>query len=560
MKSQITRSRSYFASQRVNNNLLRSLITLRSFSTTNQNNTYPIDNNKGSIVDYGLYVVTDSEISSKASRSLEETVQQAIEGGSSIIQYREKNGSLNTRQILQQAKSLQRICKKYGVPFLIDDRVDLALACNADGVHVGQKDLPPQYVRKLIGHSKILGLTVGTREQVNEALSHEVRADYLGTNAIFPTQTKKDAGTAVGLQGLKDLVDYVKSVSMERNIPLVAIGGIGNQNVEDVMKCGVDGVAVVSSVVGASSAFEAAKELRRHVNFYQMGQSREKAELREQMTDALLQIKKSRPLIHNLTNNVVTTQTANALLAIGASPVMTQYHAEIADMVDIASGVLINIGTLDEYSIKAMHLAARHAGHLGKPVILDPVGFGATRAREDTTFDLLLNHKITILKGNYGEIGKMHGEGGFATLKGVDAEGGPLTDQSQMDKVVLDLSRKYGCVVCMTGPIDFISDGSRVIRIYHNEPSLQYLTGVGCMTGAIQTAFAAVCNDPLVSAAAGCAFVALSGEIATKKLGVDGKSGELPMLGDFRTELFNAFGSLTPTFFRSHLNFDIIKY
>ncbi|KAF0983918.1 hypothetical protein FDP41_007833 [Naegleria fowleri] len=557
MKSQIA-FRQFAQKQFNNHRILQSLLTKQqqSFSTSKQNNTKPIDNN-GSIFDYGLYVVTDSEISSKASRSLEETVQQAIEGGSSIIQYREKNTSLNTRQILEQAKSLQRICKKYGVPFLIDDRVDLALACNADGVHVGQKDLPPQYVRKLIGHSKILGLTVGTKEQVNEALSYEVRADYLGTNAIFPTQTKKDAGSAVGLQGLKDLVDYVRSVS---NIPLVAIGGIGSQNVEDVMKCGVDGVAVVSSVVGAPSAFEAAKELRRHVNYYQMGQSREKAEMREQMVNALLQIKKTRPLIHNLTNNVVTTQTANALLAIGASPVMTQYHLEISDMVEIASGVLINIGTLDEYSIKAMHLAARHAGHLGKPVILDPVGFGATRAREETTFDLLLNHKITILKGNYGEIGKMYGEGSFATLKGVDAEGGPISDHSQMDKVVLELSRKYGCVVCMTGPIDFISDGSRVIRIYHNEPSLQYLTGVGCMTGAIQTAFAAVCEDPLVSAAAGCAFVALSGEMASKKLGVDGKSGELPMLGDFRTELFNAFGSLTPTLFRAHLHFDVIQY
>ncbi|EFC49686.1 thiamine-phosphate pyrophosphorylase [Naegleria gruberi] len=488
-------------------------------------------------------------------RSLEETVEQSIEGGSSIIQYREKRypQQLTTRQMLEQAKSLQKICRRHGVPFLIDDRVDLAVAIDADGVHVGQKDLPPQYVRKLIGNSKILGLTVGTFDQVDEALSHNVRADYLGTNAIFPTLTKKDAGQAVGLDGLKELVSYVRHTTRNgKHVGLVAIGGIGKENISQVMECGVDGVAVVSSVVGAESALQASRELRSTINYYQMNQSNDKARVREEMVQALLDIKKTRPLIHNLTNNVVTTQTANSLLAIGASPVMSQYHEEISDMVGIASGVLINIGTLDEYSIKAMHLAAKRANELGKPVILDPVGYGATKAREATVLELLLNHKITILKGNYGEIGRIHGNAGFAKLKGVDSESNS-SNLPEMDKVVSELAQKFGCVVCMTGPVDVISDGSDIIHVYHNEPNLQHLTGVGCMTGAIQAAFASVCSNPLIAASAGCSYVALSGELAMSRMNL--KDGELPPLGDFRSELFNSFSTLTPTNYRQYLNF-----
>jgi len=509
--------------------------------------------------DLGLYVVTDADISEQqGGRSLEETVKQAILGGCSMIQYREKRypQQLTTRQMLDQASRLQNICRQHGVPFLIDDRIDLALAIDADGVHVGQKDLPPHHVRKLIGPSKILGLTVGTEQQVDEALSPNVRADYLGTNAIFPTSTKKDAGESVGLDGLKKLVQYVRRVTVDRgqeHVGVVAIGGIGLTNVKEVMECGVDGVAVVSSVVGAPSALTASQQLRKVVNVFQNGDGVLKAEVREAMVQNLLNLKQLRPLVHNITNNVVTTQSANALLAIGASPVMSQYHEEMEDMVNIASSLLINIGTLDTYGIQAMHLAAKRANQLKKPIILDPVGFGATQAREKAVLDLLTSHKITILKGNAGEIAKMYDKAGqHAQVRGVDAEGS--IESAVGDMIVKDLANRYGCVVCMTGPMDIISDGTRIIHIHHNEPNLQHLTGVGCMTGSIQAALCASTNDPLIAAATGCAFVAMSGEMASKRLGV--KNGQPLPLGSFREKLFDAFSTISPTHLRQYLNFD----
>ncbi len=180
-----------------------------------------------------LYVITDENILEK---NLIDAVKQALEGGADVIQYRAKNK--DTREMYQEASQLKKICKYYGKPLIINDRVDIAMAVDADGVHIGQDDMPVEVVRRLVGFNKIVGLSTKNLQQVEEANSLPV--DYIGFGSIFPTTTKKDAKVA----GIENLEKAVK-ISL---VPVVAIGGIDESNVSQVLKTGCDGIAVVSAV------------------------------------------------------------------------------------------------------------------------------------------------------------------------------------------------------------------------------------------------------------------------------------------------------------------------
>lgn len=199
--------------------------------------------------DPSLYVVTDRRLA--RGRPLERVVQAAIAGGATAIQIREKD--VTTRKYVQLARSLRAVTREAGVTFIVNDRIDVALAVDADGVHIGQDDMPVDVARRLIGPDRILGVTVATEEQARRAQAEG--ADYLGCNAVFATQTKTDTGQPLGLEGLRALVRAV-------TIPFVAIGGINASNAADVMACGVAGIAVVSAVMAADDVEAAARELR----------------------------------------------------------------------------------------------------------------------------------------------------------------------------------------------------------------------------------------------------------------------------------------------------------
>ncbi|PIA56493.1 hypothetical protein AQUCO_00700673v1 [Aquilegia coerulea] len=186
-----------------------------------------------------LYAITDSGMNKKWARSITDAVKAAIEGGATIVQLREKDA--DTREFLELAKSCVEICHAHGVPLLINDRVDVALACDADGVHVGQSDMPPRIVRALLGSGKIIGVSCKTPEQALQAWADG--ADYIGCGGVFPTSTKANNIT-VGLSGLKTVCSASK-------LPVVAIGGINNGNARSVMEIGtanLHGVAVVSAL------------------------------------------------------------------------------------------------------------------------------------------------------------------------------------------------------------------------------------------------------------------------------------------------------------------------
>jgi thiamine-phosphate pyrophosphorylase len=201
---------------------------------------------------WDVYLVTDRGLS--RGRSTLEIVEAAVRGGASVIQLREKE--LSTAQFYQEGIKIRDFLRSLGVPLIINDRIDIALALDADGVHVGQSDMPVEIARRLLGPEKIVGLSVEKPEQINpEAEKH---ADYLAVSPVFFTGTKEDIGTPWGLDGLR------KARSMTR-LPLVAIGSIKQENAGEVTLAGADCVAVVSAIVSADDPEAATKGLLQEV-------------------------------------------------------------------------------------------------------------------------------------------------------------------------------------------------------------------------------------------------------------------------------------------------------
>lgn len=199
---------------------------------------------------WGLYLVTDRDLS--LGRPLEDIVLQAVRGGVAIVQLREKQAT--TRFFVEEASKIKRLLAHHNVPLIINDRVDVAQAVGADGVHLGQDDMPYAQARALLGPKAIIGLSVETLAQVEEAERYDV--SYLGLSPIFPTPTKSDTRGSWGLEGLAQ----ARRVSRHR---LVAIGGMNASNAESVIRAGADSIAVVSAICSAADPLGAAQELSR---------------------------------------------------------------------------------------------------------------------------------------------------------------------------------------------------------------------------------------------------------------------------------------------------------
>jgi thiamine-phosphate pyrophosphorylase len=203
-------------------------------------------------IDYSLYLVTDRGLS--RGRPTPEIVHAAVRGGVTCVQLREK--TCPTREFIAEALAVRDFLKSRGIPLIINDRVDVALAVGADGVHLGQGDLPLATARAILGGSKIIGVSA---ESIRDAIEAESGgADYLGVSPIFATPTKTDTAAPLGLEGLR-------AIRREVKLPLVAIGGLTAGNAAAVIGGGADGVAVVSAIVSAEDPERAARELARHI-------------------------------------------------------------------------------------------------------------------------------------------------------------------------------------------------------------------------------------------------------------------------------------------------------
>ena len=203
-------------------------------------------------LDLSLYLVTDQVLCGP--RGTIATVQAALLGGITVLQYRAKDADLSAA--MAEASALATLANRHGVPFVINDRLDLALAIGADGLHVGQTDLAPALARRYLGPDKILGLSI-TQESELGTIDPAV-VDYIGLGPVFTTSTKTDAAPALGLERFRHLRKAI-------DLPVVAIGGIGQSEAADVIKAGADGIAVVSAICAASDPAMAARELRKSV-------------------------------------------------------------------------------------------------------------------------------------------------------------------------------------------------------------------------------------------------------------------------------------------------------
>lgn len=198
-------------------------------------------------IDYTLYLCTDRDLMS--SKTIEESVEKAVKGGCTVVQLREKECS--SKEFYELALRVKEITTKYNVPLIINDRVDIAMAVDADGVHIGQSDLPANVVRKIIGDDKIIGVSAAKLDEAVKAVSDG--ADYLGVGAMYATNTKTDARPVT--------MEELKEIRASVDVPIVVIGGINMNTLTNFKNIGIDGLAVVSAIVSQTDVEGAAREM-----------------------------------------------------------------------------------------------------------------------------------------------------------------------------------------------------------------------------------------------------------------------------------------------------------
>ena len=226
-------------------------------------------------------------------------------------------------------------------------------------------------------------------------------------------------------------------------------------------------------------------------------------------------LRRTCPLIHNITNYVTVNDCANMVLACGASPIMADDAAEVEDITSLCAGLNLNIGTLNSRTIPSMLLAGHTAHRLGRPVVLDPVGAGASHLRTETALRLLREIKPTVIRGNISEVKTL--ASGAGTTKGVDADVADRVTEENLDGAVAfakAFAAKTGAVVAITGAIDIVADGAKAYCIRNGHPMMSAITGTGCQLSALMTAFLVANPDrKLDAAAAAVCMMGLAGEI-----------------------------------------------
>ncbi|MCF2554524.1 hydroxyethylthiazole kinase [Faecalicatena contorta] len=231
-------------------------------------------------------------------------------------------------------------------------------------------------------------------------------------------------------------------------------------------------------------------------------------------------VRNSVPLVHNITNYVTVNDVANVLLACGGSPIMSDEPEDVAEITSICGGLNINIGTLNQRSIEGMFVAGKRANELGHPILLDPVGAGASTLRTNTAVKIMDELKLDVVRGNISEIKTL--ALGSGTTKGVDADVADAVTEENLDDAVAfakDFAKKAGCIVAITGAIDLVSDGDRCFVIRNGRPEMGKITGTGCQLSGMMTAFV-VANpeQKLEAAAAAVCTMGLAGEIGWSRM------------------------------------------
>lgn len=264
-------------------------------------------------------------------------------------------------------------------------------------------------------------------------------------------------------------------------------------------------------------------------------------------------VRSKSPLIHNITNYVTVNDCANIVIACGASPIMADDKGEAADITSICNGLNINIGTLNSRTIESMLIAGKKANELNHPVVLDPVGAGASKLRTETALRLLDEVKFTVIRGNISEIKAL--ASGSSSTKGVDADVADRVTEDNLDNVVAfakDFSEKTGAVIAITGVIDIVADSGKAYCIRNGHPMMTSVTGTGCQLSAMTAAFVTANPDhPLEATAASVSAMGYAGEIAYGRLSdMDGNA-------TYRNYIIDAIYNMTPEMLEKGAKYEV---
>ena len=246
----------------------------------------------------------------------------------------------------------------------------------------------------------------------------------------------------------------------------------------------------------------------------------EEKEEKKMFGNCLENVRKTVPLVHNITNYVTVNDVANVLLACGGSPIMSDDREDVEDITSICGGLNINIGTLNQNTIPSMFLAGKKANELGHPVLLDPVGAGASKLRTDTALKLMEELKLTVIRGNISEVKTL--AFGSGSTKGVDADVADAVTEETLDDAVAfvkALAGKLECIIAVTGAIDLVADGEKCYVIRNGRKEMGQITGTGCQLSGLMTAYVVANPDNrLEAAAAAVCLMGLAGEIGWSRM------------------------------------------
>ncbi|KAG2411524.1 thiamine-phosphate pyrophosphorylase [Aspergillus terreus] len=483
------------------------------------------------------YLVTDSTPPILKGRDLCAVVEEALKGGVTVVQYRDKKS--DTGDQIHTAKKLHQITTKYGVPLLINDRVDVALAVGAEGVHLGQDDMTIEEAKRLLPKDAIIGISASSIDEAQKAIA--AGADYLGIGTMFATPTKTNTKSIIGTAGTQAILDAISETG--RDVGTVSIGGINLSNVQRVLyqskapRKGLDGVAIVSAIMAADDPRAAAAEFVRRIATpppFVAGPTAPISGLSEMLDTVPAIVQKmvqTHPLVHNMINFVVANFVANVALSMGASPIMSPYGEEAVDLCQFDGALLINMGTLTSESVSNYLKAIKAYNERGNPVVYDPVGAAATHIRRGAVAQLMAGGYFTLIKGNEGEIRQVSGSSGV-TQRGVDS--GPSSlDSASKAKLARDLARREHNLVLLTGSTDYLSDGERVLAIENGHELLGQVTGTGCAVGTVAGCFLTTHpSDKLLAVLSGLLMYEIAAENAAARECVRGPGSFVPAFLD----------------------------
>lgn len=534
-------------------------------------------------VDYSVYLVTGRELLPPGVdyyASLEKCLSQ---GNVTVVQIREKDAETN--EFLEIARRSLAICDKYGVPMLINDNLSVCLSLpERVGLHIGQEDIPVTEARRILGDKRLLGISVKTVEQARVA-REQGAADYAGVGPCYGTLSKAGIteDKVIGCAGAQRIV--AELCQQGKRLPCVLIGGLNQKTAARTLFGATsetnapDGIAVISAIVGRVDSDKAAQELGEIVRTFKRGLAASSSSssagssgvaasfaLPNAATHDVEQYKSRAaellnfhragehgpPLIQTITSHVSSTMSANLALAFSASPIMSHEAAEAADLSRAVGALVLNIGTISPASREGMFVAGTSANRNLKPVVLDPVGGGATQFRKDVVRGILNHTQVTLLKGNAAELASIAGKQDEVQSRGVDSGAGQLKDPIALVK---QLARKERCLVLLSGKKDYLTDGRTVITSENGHPLLGAITGSGCALGVtVGAGLAAACNmaksqqkevmslgntlvahgevDLLVGALTGLLAMTIASEKAAVRSDVKGPGTFIPALQD----------------------------